>query len=292
MVVHFRFSRIQIAPRKLSAATILCFTVFFCTFISVLGAYKTNAVYVTVFGALGALGSLLTGILKMRAHTPESRHNVLPVVNTIAPALPSPPVVEHSAPPMSSLESAAGVGWSYSSVPEPAGLITRRSSWDAAANSADSLIEPDDAWKAEVRERVRKDLNSLAQEAFRDREFGLKNAESDLERKLVQEEFDDSIAHLRLLREETIEAEIQRDRERMRYEGAPPPAHVAHGSLQSNSHRRGTSYSERYAAQNYHEFPPSDGSYSRTAYRSSTNMYTRRSRKPRYPSLLGIGYIY
>ncbi|KAL1741621.1 hypothetical protein HDZ31DRAFT_66751 [Schizophyllum fasciatum] len=124
-------------------------------------------------------------------------------------------------------------------------------------SSADPMIEPDDAWKAEVRERVQKDLDSLAQEAFRDRELGLKNAESDLERKLVQEAFDDSIAHLRLIREETIEAEIQRERERMRTEGAPPPAHVAHGSLQSSSHRRGISYSERHAAQNYHSPRPS-----------------------------------
>ncbi|KAI5888265.1 uncharacterized protein SCHCODRAFT_02670913 [Schizophyllum commune H4-8] len=113
----------------------------------------------------------------------------------------------------------------------------------------DPLIEPDDAWKAEVRERVQKDLDSLAQEAFRDREVGLKNAESDIERKLVQEAFDDSIAHLRYIREEQIETEIQKERERMRVEGAH-----AHGSLQSASgthHRRGISYSERHGAQNY-----------------------------------------
>ena len=116
----------------------------------------------------------------------------------------------------------------------------------------DPLIEPDDAWKAEVRERVQKDLDSLAQEAFRDREVGLKNAESDIERKLVQEAFDDSIAHLRYIREEQIETEIQKERERMRVEGAH-----AHGSLQSASgthHRRGISYSERHGAQNYREW--------------------------------------
>ncbi|KAI5832970.1 hypothetical protein K523DRAFT_324979 [Schizophyllum commune Tattone D] len=127
----------------------------------------------------------------------------------------------------------------------------------------DPLIEPDDAWKAEVRERVQKDLDSLAQEAFRDREVGLKNAESDIERKLVQEAFDDSIAHLRYIREEQIETEIQKERERMRVEGAH-----AHGSLQSASgthHRRGISYSERHGAQNYHSPRPSHRPESRSS---------------------------
>ncbi|TRM59523.1 hypothetical protein BD626DRAFT_507420 [Schizophyllum amplum] len=122
-------------------------------------------------------------------------------------------------------------------------------------------FEPDDAWKAELRERVQKDLDSLAQEAYLDRELGLKNAGSDLERNLVQEVFDDSIAHLRTIREEQIEAEIQREREERRMArltgGGDGGGHsYTHSGSFQDSHRRGISYSQRHNP-SYHSPRPS-----------------------------------